>query len=139
MTAPQRVDCMSEDLTGAEQAGFGGCVRKAFKIVAIGGLAISLISLAGTLAAGKGVSRLSLLAIMVFGTDVFRDVRGSGPPALLVYGLSFALIIGTAASTGHWILAAVIVGTWGTIRLGSWYWRTRSRRQQTAAATEAAQ
>ncbi|MBI5284847.1 MAG: hypothetical protein HY874_07105 [Chloroflexi bacterium] len=123
---------------GTTDSAHRGCFSSVIRVVRVGAFAAFLIAFIATLFGEGRVDSPNLVGMVVFGTEVVEDFRSSKIAGAVVYALSLALVIGTAASTGHWILAAVIVGATSTMRLGLWCWRTRSRRLQSAAATEPA-
>jgi hypothetical protein len=67
-----------------------------------------------------------LLGVLVFGTDLYRDVRGGGVPSVFLVVTAAAVTVAIAASTGHWALALVIVGLFTALRIWTWRINTRS-------------
>ncbi len=104
-----------------------GCLAPAVRYVRFGLFAIFLFFLLGTLSARERPDSTLVLGTLVLGTEVSRDVFKARPPAYVEYSVGLALVVGSAAYSGHWLLAIVVVAMISMLRLPSWYVNRQSK------------
>lgn len=93
-----------------------------FRWVRAVALLVFLLAFVSTWAEGR-LSTVYLLGVLVFGTDLYRDLRRRPAPAVFLYATSLGLFLVVAARSGHWLMGVAIFAIFGAIRTATWYWR----------------